>query len=341
MGDHFAVRSRLSPAAQSNVRVTSPSCKERAPNMKKVLVTIGALCFVLTACGSTITGSTTTVPPTTTVPVKTPGVVQCLGGCNGAPVKRPTLYAFAGAGGATPVVSGIHWSYWSAARATGTATFGFGVNCVPNCSAGKHVSYLATITLLDPMSTHVGYVFTQLVMTYVNGICDPLLSSVPQSSCHTSNHQVTLSENMLANLQPISSPPVLTTPTVPTGPTALLTLGNSGSTSTTQSVVLDYSSSNAASCSLSSSPAFWNGEDPAIVACNGSYQGTVPVSSSQQQWTFTFTSVNTDGRSASSSVTLELQAPSPTTVAPATPYSECWASGVWVYNFCQGLPGSP
>jgi hypothetical protein len=30
-----------------------------------------------------------------------------------------------------------------------------------------------------------------------------------------------------------------------------------------------------------------------------------------------------------------------TTLAPETPYEECWASGQWVGNFCAGLPGAP
>ena len=87
-------------------------------------------------------------------------------------------------------------------------------------------------------------------------------------------------------------------------PTASLSLSSSSVPWTGGSVVLSFSSSNATSCSLSSTPAFGTASNPLSVACKGTYTANVPPSTSQQSWTFTFTAKNASGHSASTSQTL-------------------------------------
>jgi hypothetical protein len=93
-----------------------------------------------------------------------------------------------------------------------------------------------------------------------------------------------------------------------TKPTASLSLSSSSVPWTGGSVVLSYSSSNATSCSLSSTPAFEASSNPLSVACNGTYSANVPPSTSQQSWTFTFTAENASGTASSSQTLTELGA---------------------------------
>ncbi len=94
--------------------------------------------------------------------------------------------------------------------------------------------------------------------------------------------------------------------------TAVLSISVDGVPSTGGSAVLQYSSKNASSCTLASTPTFWTGSSPRAVACNATYDALVPPSSSQREWTFRFTAKGRDGQSVSSTQTL-------TEYAPVTP----------------------
>ena len=106
--------------------------------------------------------------------------------------------------------------------------------------------------------------------------------------------------------------------------TAVLSIGVKGVPSTGGSAVLRYSSKNASSCTLASSPTFWTGTSAKSVACNATYDAVVPPSSSQREWTFRFTAKNRDGQSISSTQTLIEYAPvipGPVSVAQSSNWS--------------------
>jgi len=126
-----------------------------------------------------------------------------------------------------------------------------------------------------------------------------------------------------ARSQPSPTPP----PPSVAAPTVTLTVSPSILPSDGGSVVVSYTSSNASSCSLSSTPALWTGSNPASVDCNGTYTATVAPSTIAQQWTFTFTTTSSDGQSASASQTLTELAPAPPT-APAWEQSPNWSGYV-------------
>lgn len=115
---------------------------------------------------------------------------------------------------------------------------------------------------------------------------------------------------------PTTSPPAPTTPV----PTASLTISTSTLTAAGGSFTLTYASSNASTCSLASSPDLWNGSNPAIVNCNGSYSATISPTSIEQQWTFTFTATNSSGQGATSSQTLD-ELPPPASFAQSSNWS--------------------
>jgi hypothetical protein len=126
-----------------------------------------------------------------------------------------------------------------------------------------------------------------------------------------------------------STPTTTTTTTTittapPPAPTASLSISTNSVPSTGGPVSLNFSSQNATSCTLASSPALWSGSNPAIVNCNGSYQANISQSTTQQQWTFTFTATNADGQSATAMQTLTELAP----VAPAAYTSTNWSGYV-------------
>lgn len=106
-------------------------------------------------------------------------------------------------------------------------------------------------------------------------------------------------------------------PAPPSAPTASLTISTDTISSAGGSITLTYSSKNASSCTLASTPSFWTGSNPATVNCNGTYQATVPSTSVQGEWFFTFTATNAAGQSASATQTLTEQAP-PVTVTGTT-----------------------
>lgn len=108
-------------------------------------------------------------------------------------------------------------------------------------------------------------------------------------------------------------PPSATSTPPAAAPTALLSISRGSVPSTGGSVVLSFSSANAATCSLSSTPALWTGSNPASVDCNGRYTATAAPSTTARHWTFTFTATSASGQSSSASQTLtELAPPAPT-----------------------------
>ena len=106
-----------------------------------------------------------------------------------------------------------------------------------------------------------------------------------------------------------TAPPVAPPPAAAASPTAALLLSTTGVPSSGGAVTLSYSSVNASSCTLLSTPAIWAGADPATVNCNGSYAATVQAASAAQQWTLTFTATSASGQSAVSTQTLAELAP--------------------------------
>ncbi|HLX32987.1 MAG TPA: G1 family glutamic endopeptidase [Gaiellaceae bacterium] len=99
------------------------------------------------------------------------------------------------------------------------------------------------------------------------------------------------------------------TKTVPP-PTATLSLAPQTVPYSGGQITLTYSATNATTCTLAASPAFWTGSNPATVSCNSSYQGTLPLTLSSGQWTFTFTATSAGGKRATSTQTLTQQSPS-------------------------------
>lgn len=53
-------------------------------------------------------------------------------------------------------------------------------------------------------------------------------------------------------------------------------------------VTIRFTSTQATTCTLGSSPAFWAGRNPTPVRCRGSYIATVPATNDARQWTFRF-----------------------------------------------------
>jgi hypothetical protein len=59
--------------------------------------------------------------------------------------------------------------------------------------------------------------------------------------------------------------------------TAVISMSQTSVPATGGSAAIRYTSTNASNCTLSSSPAFWTGTDPASVACDGTYDVTIPA----------------------------------------------------------------
>ncbi len=89
--------------------------------------------------------------------------------CTGKLTSKPATYllscADAGAGWDT-----MTWSAWGASSATGHGVLRQN-NCTPNCADGKFISYYASVTLTDVISTKkYGELFSKAIFHYrVNG----------------------------------------------------------------------------------------------------------------------------------------------------------------------------
>jgi hypothetical protein len=147
--------------------------------MTKMLVVgaIGAL--ALAACGSNkvITRTTVVAPAktvtvtntapattSTTIVASTPAATTTTPSASGSlPTivagsytgSRPTTVDFSGDAG--NIVTGITWSSWSPAGATGEGTSNI-QGCVPNCAQGSETPVPTTISFSDPQDGH----FTQV-----------------------------------------------------------------------------------------------------------------------------------------------------------------------------------
>ena len=120
--------------------------------------------------------------------------------------------------------------------------------------------------------------------------------------------------------RPSPPPTPAATPTPPsTSTTATLSISPGSLPSTGGTVVLTFTSSNATTCTLASTPTLWTtGANPATVDCTGTYIATLNPTTTQQQWTFTFTATNVAGQSASATQTLTELAPTPAPTPPST-----------------------
>jgi len=150
---------------------------------------------------------------------------------------------------------------------------------------------------------------------------------------------------------PVTTTPVTTTtaPTTTPAPTATLLLNTNTLPATGGSITLDYSATNASTCTLFSSPALWPGANPATVSCAGSYSATLSSSTSGGQWNFIFSATSSDGRSATSTQVLTEQVPpfaqSPNWsgyVVPSASSLITEASGEWIVPTldCAATPNS-
>jgi hypothetical protein len=108
----------------------------------------------------------------------------------------------------------------------------------------------------------------------------------------------------------VAAPP--TAPSAAAAPTATLSISTAMLSSAGGEIDLTYSSANASSCTISSTPAFWPGSDPTGVGCSGTYQSSVPATTTGAQWTFTFAATSPSGEFAAVSQTLVEMPPPPT-----------------------------
>ncbi|HWB23728.1 MAG TPA: G1 family glutamic endopeptidase [Gaiellaceae bacterium] len=104
-------------------------------------------------------------------------------------------------------------------------------------------------------------------------------------------------------------------------PTVVLSTSASSVPAIGGSFKLSYSASGASTCTISSTPAFWSGANPATVSCNGVYRGNVPAAAMAQQWTFTLTATTRTGQTATKSQTL-------TKLPPPVSQSSNWSGYV-------------
>ena len=84
------------------------------------------------------------------------------------PTTKPSNYVISCAD-ANSGWTGVTWSSWTNARATGTGTF-YQNDCTPNCAAGKVIKYKATFDLGKVVATSNGKLFSEAIVHYrVNG----------------------------------------------------------------------------------------------------------------------------------------------------------------------------
>jgi|GEM_PF-659007 len=133
---------------------------------------------------------------------------------------------------------------------------------------------------------------------------------------------------------PTTTLPVATVTSSDTNPT--LSMNETALSADGGTVTLTYTSQNASTCTLLSSPALWAGNNPASVNCNGTYVANIPPTWAGQQWTFTFGATAVSGQITSVSQTLDEQSPSPTESPNWSGYVLAsssivtYASGQWV-----------
>jgi Peptidase A4 family len=91
-------------------------------------------------------------------------------------------------------------------------------------------------------------------------------------------------------------------------PRARLSVSPANLTYSGGNTTIAWSSANATLCTLSASPAFWSGANPARVRCHGRMSFTLPVVAGSQHWRFTLTA-RRGIRAATARRSLSMQAP--------------------------------
>jgi len=149
---------------------SSPAASRRLPSTKKVT---GKPAHVKsrTSPSRSVVATTTTAPPstviapsattttTTTAPANQPELLVLIGGQG---VVRPTTFDLVQDG--SSYMSGLTWSAWSAAGATGSGTL-YVDSCTPSCASGGVSSYPASVSLGAATQTQWGQVFSSISIT--------------------------------------------------------------------------------------------------------------------------------------------------------------------------------
>jgi uncharacterized repeat protein (TIGR02543 family) len=178
------------------------------------------------------------------------------------------------------------YAQWTVATAPSTtATITFNANGGIGTMAPETETLNASAALTTNTFTRTGYTFTGWNTT---------ASDTGTSFTNSEVVQFTTSITLYAQWTAV--------------PTATLSLSPNSLTSAGGTVILTYSSENATTCTLTSSPSIWTAATEPV-ACNGTYQDNVASTTSSREWTFTFTASNTSGQSTTSTQTLVESAP--------------------------------
>jgi hypothetical protein len=110
--------------------------------MRLAILLGAATALVLTACGSNSTKTVTKVTTTTTTATSAPPVL--FQGVAGAGTERPSRLELTGDG--TLFVSGVQWSSWGGAQATGNGNAEYH-GCTPTCAQATPQTALVAIRL--------------------------------------------------------------------------------------------------------------------------------------------------------------------------------------------------
>ena len=182
--------------------------------------------------------------------------------------------------------SDTFYAQWTVATAPSTtATITFNANGGIGTMAPETETLNASAVLTTNTFTRTGYTFTGWNTT---------ASDTGTSFTNSEVVQFTTSITLYAQWTAV--------------PTATLSLSPNSLTSAGGTVILTYSSENATTCTVTSSPLIWTSPTEPV-ACNGTYQDNVAPTTSSHEWTFTFTASNTSGQSTTSTQTLVESAP--------------------------------
>jgi len=210
-----------------------------------------------------------------------------------------------------------------------TATLSINTSSLPSTGGSVVLSFSSTnATTCSLSSTPVLWSGANPATVNCNGTYDASVASdtsqqqwaITFSATNSAGESVT-STQTLTEVAPPPPPP-------PPPPTATLSINTSSLPSTGGSVVLSFSSTNATTCSLSSTPVLWSGANPLAVNCNGTYDASVASDTSQQQWAITFSATNSAGQSATSTQTLTQVAPSSAPATTTLTQSQNWSGYV-------------
>jgi hypothetical protein len=110
----------------------------------RTLTMIGTALLCTAAAVTPVATAAATSAPATSAPTADTVLLDCQGHAR----TRPDAYLLA-CGDGNNVLSGIHWTTWSADSAVATAT-DHANDCRPNCAAGRFRTYAVTVTLDEP-----------------------------------------------------------------------------------------------------------------------------------------------------------------------------------------------